>query len=312
MTADLDRDRIASMTEEKSLQDASEEELEAELLRRRVKPSRRRPRSLSDMELEAQRVEQVAGRSKLEASLAELPEEDMSAKPCPKCGKPIPVKGKKRRRILKTLSGKVSLVRNYHYCKLCKAGFYPRDQELGIPENGELSRELEKRVLDFAVNDTFAHGAERWSIHYRVPISANLLRRVADRVGAHCELARDEVLHPKLMPKPASPSELLIVESDGGMVPLIGEWREAKVATLVRAENHLSNRTTRRGQISEARYVAVLGQQDEFSSELEVALRVERAHSAKRVVWVGDGAPANWSLGPRHSEGHGLRQGDSR
>jgi hypothetical protein len=45
--------------------------------------------------------------------------------------------------------------------------------------------------------------------------------------------------------------------------------------------------------------VGVLGNQKEFSSALDIALRMERALKAKNVVWVGDGAKGNWHLASR-------------
>jgi hypothetical protein len=37
----------------------------------------------------------------------------------------------------------------------CQHGFYPVDRLLDLPEEGELTSEMEKRVLDFAVNDDY-------------------------------------------------------------------------------------------------------------------------------------------------------------
>jgi hypothetical protein len=35
-----------------------------------------------------------------------------------------------------------------------------------LPEEGEVSEAMERRILDFGINDTFESVAERWSIHY--------------------------------------------------------------------------------------------------------------------------------------------------
>lgn len=45
-----------------------------------------------------------------------------------------------------------------------------------------------------------------------------------------------------------------------------------------------------------ARYVAVVGGQAEFAPALEEALHIENIDAAYSVVWVGDGAPSNWTL----------------
>lgn len=47
--------------------------------------------------------------------------------------------------------------RNYQ----CKAGFAPRDVELNLPEEGEISTAMERRILNLGVTDTFESVAER-------------------------------------------------------------------------------------------------------------------------------------------------------
>lgn len=47
---------------------------------------------------------------------------------------------------------------------------------LDLPEESELTSEMEKRVLDFAVNDVYGECAARWSLHYREPLLENLFR----------------------------------------------------------------------------------------------------------------------------------------
>lgn len=64
------------------------------------------------------------------------------------------------------MAGRVTLKRNYHYCETCQLGFYPLDRALELPEESELTVELEKRVLDFALNDVYGECAARWRVHY--------------------------------------------------------------------------------------------------------------------------------------------------
>jgi len=277
------------------LKDASVEELERELARRRAKDS---PVDMTAMELAVELEEKSYGQLALQERLDQLEPEDERPRRCPRCGQPVPVKARDRKRVLRTVSGPVTLFRNYYYCGKCRHGFYPRDDELGLPTNGEVSRELERRLLDFAMNDSFEHAAERWNMLFREQVSPNLLRRITDRIGALSETCHDAALQFALKQPPAKPPKLLIVQNDGSMLPMRGRepWKEAKLAVLFNGEHWLPRRKGRRGAITESRYVGVLGPQKEFREALDIALRMERALKADTVVWVGDGAPGNWHL----------------
>lgn len=131
----------------------------------------------------------------------------------------MPVKAKNRLRHILTTAGELRLVRHYHHCKACGLGFYPRDAELNLPEEGEVSTAMERRILDFGVNDTFESVAERWSIHFPTSISSNLVRRVVDRLGLRCEAAiSEETLQRACREKPAEPPSMLTVATDGSML----------------------------------------------------------------------------------------------
>lgn len=277
----------------KRLEDCSIEELRRELAEREAKTLGNDLTAIEDgIEEAAVAFKQDA----LDARLAALGPESDEAKQCPRCGRPTRVRRGAVRRELRTLSGSLVFSRNYHYCESCRHGFYPRDRELGVPESGDVSFNVEKRIIDLALNDTFAASAERWSVHYPWPISENLARRVTDRVGQRLEDTDETYLQHSLREPPATRSRLVLVQNDGSMLPTREGWREAKMAVVVRTENHLSNRDSPRGMISQARYVAVLGPQDEFERALGKTLRVERALRAKRVVWIADGALGNWRL----------------
>ena len=62
------------------------------------------------------------------------------------------------------------------------------------------------------------------------------------------------------------------------------------------SEHPSGHRVANRGHLSRARYVSVLGPQEEFKEEMRAALEVENASGAMRVVWLADGAPGNWLM----------------
>ncbi len=272
---------------------ATEAQLIAQLARLRAQGGKLK---LSEMELAAESSKFQFGRESLEAMIEVLPPETDEAKPCPKCGKPISVRARRRERQVLTLSGPITFVRNYHYCEHCEEGFYPRDAELGLPEEGDVSEEMSKRILDLGVNDTFAAAAERFSIHYPQEISENLVRRVVDRVGRMCEHADPLLLQESSMPT-QEPASFLVVATDGSMLQTREDaWREAKVAVVARGENHVTTGVGKRPGVLHARYVAVLESREKYIAKLKAALAAERADEVTKVVWLADGASGNWTL----------------
>lgn len=259
-------------------------EVAAELARRRASSG---GLTLEAIELAAEEDGRHFSEDRQTTAIASLPPEDNKPKPCPKCGTPVRVKTRNRVRHLLTVAGEVRLSRNYHYCKGCRHGFYPRDIELKLPEEGAVSDALEKRILDFGVNSSFEEAAQRWAIHYPTPISSNLVRRVVDRVGRRAETARTPLaLQQACQPTPETPPRSLVVAADGSMLLTREEaWKEAKVAVVARGDSVL-----------DARYAAVLGGQDEFRAALRAALDAESADDVMHIVWLGDGAPENWKL----------------
>lgn len=285
-------DKLAKLLEQVSLEDLLAE------VQRREDVSFEEGGLLGALERQVETAKQQFGQSALQQSLDRLGPEDATAKACPRCGNKVRVRAKNRARTVKTLSGEITYRRNYHWCSDCKAGFYPRDIELGLSGQGTLSPELEKRVLDLGVNDSYGEAEDRWRLHYRhVPISADTIRRVVEELGRVIEDSHPAAVDEATLPSPTLPPETLVVSVDGGHVPIRGSepWRECKLAVLVDGERYLRGTKKRRGMIGQARYVGVLGRQAEFRHRLDIALRMERSGKAK-VIFLGDGAPGNWRL----------------
>ena len=272
----------------------SDKQLLQELTRRRLANG---PVSLDSIEQAAESAQREFGEETLATAMTALPPEDGKPKPCPRCKALVPVKAKNRVRTLLTVAGELRLTRNYHHCR-CGTGFYPRDHELKLPEEGEVSDAMERRILDFGINDTFESVAERWSIHFPMPISSNLVRRVMDRVGLRCEAAAsDESMQLACRERPLEPPPMLTVGTDGSMLlTREANWKETKVGVVARGGFIPPGEERQRRRVQDARYVAVLGGQSEFKSALAAALSAERADEVQTVVWLGDGARENWTL----------------
>ena len=280
------------MARKRALKQFSDEDLLQEIARRHADRHFREGMTLSEMELSVEELKVGTGEPSIALMLSRMKPEKPTAKACPKCGKRIAVKARDRERTVKSLAGPVTFQRNYHYCEKCEYGFYPVDRLLGLSEEGELSSEMEKRVLDFAVNDVYGECAARWSLHYREPLSENLFRRVAARVGAQCETADQGRLQEALKPR-ADAADVLVVEVDGSLLPIRGNepWKEAKVGVTYRHDAKANAPIPKT-----SRYVAVVNGLGEFAPVLEEALEVENIDDVGKVVWLGDGATCNWTL----------------
>lgn len=251
---------------------------------------------MSEMELGIEEEKRALGQRLMDEKLTRLPSEDGRPKSCPRCGKRVPVRAKAVPRTFKSLSGTHTFSRNYHYCQKCEYGFYPQDKFLGLAEDAEMTEQLERRVADFVVNDTFDAGVARMKFHYGLELSSNAFRLVAQRLGTKLEASNEVVLHSGLLAPPKEDTPLLYVLNDGSMVSTRDGWKEVKTAVVFRDHERVASEEDVRGFIECARYVSVLGAQQEFKASLRNALRSENAGCAKKVVWIADGAIGNWSL----------------
>ena len=251
---------------------------------------------MSELELGVEEEKRALGQRLMDEKLARLPLEDGKPKSCPRCGKRAPVRAKAVARTFKSLSGRHTFSRNYHYCQKCEFGFYPQDRFLGLADDAEMTEQLERRMADFVVNDTFSAGAERMKFHYGLELSENAFRLVAQRIGSKLEAANEVVLHSGLLAPPKEDTPLLYVLNDGSMVSTREGWKEVKTAVMFRDHERVASVDNIRGFIERARYVSVLGAQEQFKVSLRNALRSENSACAKKVVWIADGAVGNWSL----------------
>lgn len=245
---------------------------------------------MTSMELGVEALKREVGEMHLAHALHErCAMEDVKPTRCPKCGGKARIEQKKAERTIQTLSGKQTYKRNYYRCFDCRHGFAPVDDELGIPADGAVTLEVEKRILDFGVNDVFDEGAARFSMHYGWSISDNLVRRVVDRVADCIESVSEPALQQALLPPSSTKARLVTIGIDGSMLSTTEGWQETKLGVIVRDEHHAVGTTSKAGCVTEARYVAA-STVDEMKERLWHAAVAAGVESAENVVVVSDGA----------------------
>lgn len=274
------------------LSDLSDDDLAAavvEYARRRALAMREG--DMTSMELAAEKAKDELGASIVGQALDErCAPEDGKPTRCPKCGGTARVEEKKRPRTVRTLSGEQTYRRNYYRCSACRHGFAPVDNELGIPADGTVTAEVEKRIADFGVNDVFEEASERFSMHYGWSISENMVRRVVDRIGQVLEGLPEAAVQLALQSPSTTPARLITIGIDGSMLSTREGWQETKLGVVVRDEHHVEGTRTRRGEITQARYVAATSV-DELRGRIVAAAKAAGVESAKLVAVVSDGAP---------------------
>lgn len=280
-------------------EDEKKRRAEVEAFRKLIEEGVNKRGLLDEIEIEAEDAKREFGHRRVDEKIQALTPESGRAKPCPRCGRSAKVRAKDVPRTFEGMNGTHTYKRNQHYCETCKASFFPRDEELGIVKGSGISNEVAKRVLDFSINVPFETCEERWAVHYPLmPFSANQFRQVGKRLGDALEECDESLLESSLRPPSSEPAKVLYVQNDGAMVSMQnGDWREVKSAVMFNDDHHLrGSETKKRGVILEARYVSVLGSQEEFKEKLKPALKVINAVSAEVIIWLADGARGNWVL----------------
>lgn len=299
----------------KDLQDLSTEELLAELARRRGDSGQ----SLGTMEEAAFENSKDFGKIQFEQWLQTQEEQEpKEARVCKGCGQKLLPQAQKRSRTLHTVHGEFRYARYYYYCRECRRGESPLDEQIGAPAEGEASDGLKKRALDFAINAPYEEASERFFMHYGLTLSTHVLRCMVERLPLPSFESTER----------CTSDERITVQVDGTMLPTRQGYKEAKLATISAEKHHVQGNKAKRGMLTQARYVASLGSVDAFADLLKPALvkrlgpkQRSRGEQGPEVVWVGDGAPWLWKLQKKlcpqaipildwvHAVSHGLQCG---
>ena len=280
---------LSGMTKKSDLDEISESELIRELARRRAQKT---TSNLWHGEEEIAQHHRQDAKATLDALIEKHQKEQTdSHQPCPRCGTPCRVRRKNVARKFQSAFAKHEVVRHYHYCDDCKDGFYPMDEILGLPLEGQATSRLESIVLDVGLHAPYQEASQRLALHHGLKVSERFIRKVIERIGDKAELRAN-----KLCQSDDVASECLVFQVDGSMVSVRGKdaWRETKLGMVYPIEE--VKKCKSRGFIEHANFVAELGDFEAFSQEISDTLVACGLLKAKRVAIIGDGAPWVWSL----------------
>jgi hypothetical protein len=234
--------------------------------------------------------------------------------PCPRCSRPARYAGR-RDKVFTTVLGEMTLSRAYYHCDHCKAGFCPRDEELGI-EDGHLSPGVLRMVGIVGARVSFAEGHELLQKLAGIEVPTKEVEREAERLGG--QIVEDE----RRVAEPDGNAELpgtLYMGLDGTGVPmraseLVGrsgkqedgssKCREVKLVTIWSAEGRDEEGVPVRdqGSVSYSAAIESAASRDTDKEVSAFAKRVgreaarRRFEQARRRVILGDGASWIWNI----------------
>jgi len=191
-----------------------------------------------------------------------------------------------------TRTGAVHVVRHVYYCHECGRTHAPLDEALGL-DGTQYSKRARQWCLRIGAALPFAEGEEMLRELTAVQADASVIEAFCARAGSRMEedvQARTE--------KPASPAacahEHLYVGVDGVHAPIRDDqrpWQEVRTGVVFTATAGTDGPT-----LDQREYLAFLGTMEDFAPRLwECASRWGALHEP-HITFLGDGAPANWSL----------------
>ena len=135
-----------------------------------------------------------------------------------------------RARYLVGLVGDARVPRPYYHCARCKNGVAPLDDLWGLG-SGMLTLGLARVAGRDGIEAPFGQGASLVAEHVGVVLDEERVRTVTESIGALADA--DQAVHDPWQPVGTAPvPETLVVELDGGLVPLRLAWHELKAGRV--------------------------------------------------------------------------------
>lgn len=230
------------------------------------------------------------------------------------CGSKARYKGQQPRTVV-TMHGSVTYQRACYYCANCQHSFAPADNALGV-DNGSTTTQVRLWVALLAAQMPFAQAATTLQILTRVWLSAASVERHSVAIGTalRAEQHRQAQQHQSgTLPEPTGKPSRLYIGMDGVFVPLREPWKkdksrgkltcrfgECKSGVVYEAFPDKNGKDSR---VQTHRYVATLGNVEQFAPLLGTLAHQCGHHRAKEVIVIGDGAPWIWQLAAKQFAG---------
>ena len=194
-------------------------------------------------------------------------------------------------RTMVTLFGPVDVTRSR-----CVDGSYPLDEALGLEGRHGWTAAVQEAVSLLSCESGFGTVSDIMKRLLGLSISDARVQEVAEQAGRRAA----EVL-------PSAPAPLehdasgktLVLATDGCQAPQRDGWHEVKVGTVYTNESRAKT-AGGRGKVMVKEYLGSLDAAHAWGEWLRRAADLWKADKARRIVFMGDGAPWIWNLAEEH------------
>ena len=223
---------------------------------------------------------------------------------CPHCHRRIKAKPEKVKREVQVLVGSVVLYRPYFYCNICRSGFYPLDEALGL-SNRKIQPDIQELEAWLAAEMPYETAYETLNRCAGIELSNHHIHDVTNEIAQDLEIldvcpAKEEVQHQiDTISEGKFRRPILMIGIDGAHAPTRpepsarkgprgkGEWKEVKGFRLY---------------LLDGKKIVHLISWHQIKNDKELAadlLRIKQAdmipEDKVRICAIGDGAPWIWN-----------------
>jgi hypothetical protein len=224
-----------------------------------------------------------------------------------------------RSKRIDTVLGSIQLRRAYYYCRPCRRGVVPRDEQLGVT-GASLSPGLATMTARAGTAAPFAQAAGLLADLAGITLSTKRVERSSEATGAAATAVQAEqtraILAGRLVPLPPPPApdgtvpDILYLAVDGTGLPMRASettgragkspdgrarTREAKLAAVFTQTRTSDDGHPVRDPDSTS-YLATLEPVEHFADLLSAEARRRGSEHLRQLVFIGDGARWIWKL----------------
>jgi len=191
-----------------------------------------------------------------------------------------------------TLHGERAVTRAY-YCEVCKTGFCPADETLGL-DGGCTTIAVRAKIARLGAMIPFGRCSTELGFLCGIEVSAKTVERVTEMVGSQIgkeESNRNAHVLSGLAREPELTPDRLYVTVDGAMAPMKNGWRECKVGAVYEARVGDEGDVVAYG----IEHVGTFGNAEVIGDKLYALAFRRGVERCRDVVMLGDGGRWIWN-----------------